>query len=365
MQLLDLLLRSTAASLLLVTALLLLRDARRERIVWFFVPFALCLCGFLARNTPDPALLPTGAFALLASFLSGNAAIALWWFCLALFDDDFRPGPLEAGVGGAWFALAAFDRGFAGPWPAGLGLTWGLIALGAFIVAHIGWRLLRDREGDLIEPRRRARAGLAGALALLLLLDLGVDLAMGLAWKPRWFCMLQNGAILLVAAWLALRSLRGGVERLAFRAGMPAPARNGPSADDGDARLHARLDTLMRVERIHRDPDLTFAAFAARMGAPEPEVRRFVNHRLGARHFRAFVNAYRIADARIALADPARARRKLLAIAMEAGFSSLPSFNRAFRRAEGVAPGEYRRRALAGPAIETADQAGSTLKTGF
>ena len=360
MQALDLLLRAGAAFVLLATCALLLRDARRERIVWWFVPFALGLCGFLARNTPDPALLPTGAAAALASFLSGNAAIALWWFCLALFDDDFRPGALEGGVGAAWCALALLDRGFLGERAAGLGLGPWLIGLGALIVAHLAWRLLRDREGDLVEPRRRLRGRLVAALAALLLVDLGVDVAMGVEWRPRGFCMLQNAAIGLLAAWIALRSLRADAARLAFRpAAAAAPGRPPVARDAGaEAHLHARLRTLMTVERIHRDPGLTFAGFAARMGAPAPEVRRFVNHALGARHFRAFLNAYRLADARAALADPAQARRKLVAVALDSGFASLASFTRTFREAEGVSPGEYRRRlhAAAAPGDAPAGQ---------
>ncbi len=82
------------------------------------------------------------------------------------------------------------------------------------------------------------------------------------------------------------------------------------------------------------------------MGAPEPEVRRLVNQHLGWRHFRNFLNHYRLQDAKTALADPAQADRKILGIAFDAGFASLPSFNRSFREAEGMAPSEYRTRAL-------------------
>jgi AraC-like DNA-binding protein len=100
---------------------------------------------------------------------------------------------------------------------------------------------------------------------------------------------------------------------------------------------------LIEIERIHLDPDITFDSFAQRMGAPERVVRQLINHRLGHDHFRAFLNAHRMAEARRLLADPGRGGDKLIAIALDSGFASLASFNRVFRAAEGRAPSEYRK----------------------
>ncbi|MDH5824681.1 helix-turn-helix domain-containing protein [Luteimonas sp. RD2P54] len=383
MQEFDVVLRVAGATLLLTVAALLVRDAGRERIAWIFLALALGLCGFLAGNTPDAGLKLSGAAAAVASAFSGTAAVPLWWFCLAVFDDDFRFGPIEAGGGAAWVLIAFVDRGLLLPGQAVEGLSWVLVTLGAGMVAQVGFRLWRDLEGDLVERRRCARMRLSAALALLLLVDLGVDLLLGFAWKPLWFTLLQNAAILALAAWLAHRLLQGDAAPLAFRGGAgftaaPVPAAPVPSRPpaDGQAavddRLLARLDVLMEVERVHRDPGLSFAAFAARMGAPEAEVRRLVNHRLGARHFRSFLNRWRVAEARRALADPARAGEKMVAIAFDAGFASLASFNRAFKHAEGIAPSEYRAAALertGRPVPDTAQNrdgsAGSRLETGF
>jgi hypothetical protein len=55
-----------------------------------FLLFALGICGFLAGNTPDQSLRLPGIAAEVARFLSGNAAVFLWWFSLAVFDDEFR-----------------------------------------------------------------------------------------------------------------------------------------------------------------------------------------------------------------------------------------------------------------------------------
>jgi len=122
----------------------------------------------------------------------------------------------------------------------------------------------------------------------------------------------------------------------------------------------------MEVERIYRDADLTFAQFATRMGGPEAEVRRLVNQQLGHRHFRSFLNAHRIAEARRILADPSRAGEKMVAIAFDVGFASLASFNRAFKLAEGRPPSEIRAELLsAGNTVSEARSSGSNPDLGF
>src|SRR3546814_1260301 len=84
-----------------------------------------------------------------------------------------------------------------------------------------------------------------------------------------------------------------------------------------DDELRQRLVTLIEVDRIHLDPDLTFAMFVQRMNAPERAVRKLVNHELGFDHFRSFLNHYRVIEARRLLADPRRSADKLIAIALD------------------------------------------------
>ena len=61
-------------------------------------------------------------------------------------------------------------------------------------------------------------------------------------------------------------------------------------------------------------------------------------------NFFAFINEYRVKEARKLIENPERKDHTLLAIAFEAGFQSKASFNAAFKKHTGMAPGEYRRR---------------------
>jgi AraC-like DNA-binding protein len=115
-----------------------------------------------------------------------------------------------------------------------------------------------------------------------------------------------------------------------------------------DERLVERLKALIEVERVHLDPTLTFATFVRRMGASERAVRQLINRELGHDHFRAFLNACRMAEARRLLADPRRSQDKLIALALDSGFASLASFNRVFRACQGCTPSQYREASLPG-----------------
>lgn len=337
----DVIVRVAGATLLIVAAVALWRRGRRADHLWF-APFAVCLCGYLAGNTTVDALQLGGLAGYIAVLLAGFTAVFLWWFCLSLFDWTFRPRGAVLAVGLAWIVIAAVDRGALGGGLAGRGLSWILIAIGFAMMGHLAWRLHRDRSGDLLDRRRRARLAVAASLAGLLVVDLIVDVVLGLDWSAQAYAIAQNLACLGFAAWLL--SLMAPPARRP--AGQAVPE-SSPAPSDVDG-LGARLRQLVEVEKVHLDPDLDLATFVQRMGASERAVRRLINHQLGYDHFRTFLNVQRLAEARRMLADPDRRNDKVIAIAMDSGFASLPSFNRVFQAAEGMAPGAYRRAALAG-----------------
>ena len=99
----------------------------------------------------------------------------------------------------------------------------------------------------------------------------------------------------------------------------------------------------MTTERAYRQDGLTIGTLAQQLGLPEYRLRRLINQALGYRNFNSFVNRYRIAEAKSALADPRQTEVPVLTIALDAGFSSLGPFNRAFKAETGTTPSDYRR----------------------
>jgi AraC-like DNA-binding protein len=133
------------------------------------------------------------------------------------------------------------------------------------------------------------------------------------------------------------------------------PESDAPSLQGEDARLAATLDQLMRKDRLYRDERLSVSSLALKLKLPEHRLRRMINQQLGHRNFKAFVNRWRLAEAKTALVDPAQSATPISTIALDAGFGSLGPFNRAFKAHTGLTPTEYRARAARqGGAITTA-----------
>lgn len=343
---LDVAIRAGAAATILLLAFLLVLHRRTVgRPALLFVPLALCVAGFVCGNTPLEDLRPQGSMAVLINTGSGFLVIFLWWFCLSCFDPRSRFAGWVLAVSLVWAALAAADRGWFGSALAQLGVSRLLLPMGFGIVAHLVWRLLAERQNDLIGRRRDARITVSVLLGGMLFIDLAADTLLGFGWRPLAFSMAQNLMILAFGLWFAARLLRVRSDALTFAVAQPTPTGVGSPIEQDDDRLdaalHRRLSVLMDTERIFLDPELTFASFARKMGAQERSVRAMINHTLGYDHFRVFLNHYRVAEAKRLLDDPAYGG-KLITVALDSGFASLASFNRAFRLVEGCAPSVYR-----------------------
>jgi AraC-like DNA-binding protein len=139
-------------------------------------------------------------------------------------------------------------------------------------------------------------------------------------------------------AWSLLRVARKDLfpeppAGLSPQAASGVPKKRELEGEPLDPKALAALERLMAVERIYRQEGLSIGILAGKLKLPEYRLRRLINQRLGHRNFNAYLNHYRVEDAKFGLADPTQAEVPILTIAMDAGFQSLRAFNRAFRRA--------------------------------
>jgi len=79
---------------------------------------------------------------------------------------------------------------------------------------------------------------------------------------------------------------------------------------------------------------------------PEYRLRRLINQQLGYRNFNAYLNEWRLDEAKQALSDPEQRDVPVSTIALDAGFQSLGPFNRAFKANTGLTPTEFRSQAI-------------------
>jgi AraC-like DNA-binding protein len=328
MTLLDNVLRFAGVGILLLAVAVLLRDAPRAVAARLVAAFSACVAAYLVLSAPGTS---EGAFAAPLRVLAVAGPALAWLATLALFRDGFRPGALH------FVPLVVLELT---AWLPGAGLLHRAIVLALYAAAvGVAWK---GHGADLVEARRRFRVGFVACTTAIGAGIIVGELTLDPAAVPAWLELLKVAAIAIASAVLLLWAI--DLRPAWFTVPVPEPRRL--DADDGltpaERQLLAELRTAMETQRAYRREGLTIVALARELRVPEHALRRLINQRLGHRNFNAFLNRYRIEEVRAALRDPAKARLPILTLALEAGFSSIGPFNRAFKEACGVTPTEYR-----------------------
>lgn len=333
MLLLDFVLRGGGSALLALIALVLLRDRRESGLARLGAAFACGVIVHVWRTAPGfSALDPRIAIPVIA-VTTGNTLL-FWLLARRIFDDGFALRPWHGAAWGLIVLLQVANQLGAGSQVLGPLLT---IQAPAFATLAL-IQTVRTWRDDLMERRRRLRVFVVLASAVYILASAVPDLGGARPDTPGPGNLF--GAIALLAASLIVAA---GLLRLAPESQPARPPLAQPLPDAAEEALLGRLRRVMDEERLHRDERLTVAKLAARLSVPDYRLRRLINQRLGHANFQAFVNGYRLAEAKAALADPGQAEVPILTIALDAGFGSLAPFNRAFKAQAGVTPGAYRK----------------------
>ncbi|MDP3852529.1 AraC family transcriptional regulator [Phenylobacterium sp.] len=277
--------------------------------------------------------------------LSVMGAGLFWAFATELFED--RSGLHPVRLAPAMLLLAIGGATRVGDAPVeGLWLAHNLV--GAILMVHVliviwsGWR------NDLVESRRRLRGPVLAAAALYAVIVIAVQTS-EILWRPA-DALAPLAALMLFALGLAgVGTLLRTEPDLFASPGISASRSTAGSKQDlagENAWIAEKLDRLMAQERAYREEGLSITALALKLRVPEYRLRRLINQELGHRNFNAFLNQWRLGDAKQALADPAEREVPISTIAFDAGYQSLGPFNRAFKAETGLTPSAFRTRAL-------------------
>ena len=334
-------------SQILLSLMLLFRLPAHGIREWLFAALLLAAACHLAAP-----LLPG-----LAPFITpwATAIPGLFWlFTSAVFNDHFRLDLLRAApvLITVFFPILGLLLGR----PAGTEmLLFTLPQLLEFVLLALAlWVVVQHWSTDLVESRRRLRVwfvGLIGAGVFLLILAREV-LFPGEAWLGAW--QYAFAAVLLIGINLMLLGYRSAAlfDSPALRLPLAATGAAVPEAvADGtpeiDRALVARIEAYMAEQHAWREMGLTIGQLAERIEVPQYRLRQAINVGLGYRNVSDFLNSYRIREAAGRLADPEASNLPVLTIAMDAGFRSLSSFNKAFKDAHQTTPSQYRKAILA------------------
>jgi AraC-like DNA-binding protein len=370
--------RGAVVGLSLLIAGVLLRDrgdsvAARLGAALLVAAAASAICA--APGFPRPW--QTWSLVLLA--LSCGGTVVFWLWARATFDDDFVLRPWHGALWAVIVGMQLFSSGWPATWPAlaqAIDRVLPLVYLGLALLAAA--QTLTTWRADLVARRLRLRPvvliGVSAYIAAGVLESLwpGPMASGSMASGPMasgsmasgsmasdssvWSVANAFGLFLLMAlgGWGLFRAAETEQASVLLPIAGKIPGDAGATASDGENKppaiapeLLRRLQRLMSVERAYRREGLTIGSLSAELGVPEYRLRQLINEGLGHRNFNAFLNGYRIEEAKAALADPAQEQVPVLTIAMDTGFQSIGPFNRAFKAATDLTPTDFRRLALA------------------
>ncbi|MFL0357046.1 helix-turn-helix domain-containing protein [Erythrobacter sp. GH1-10] len=289
----------------------------------------------------------------LIDLVSISTPFWIWLFARRLFESE----PPRRILIGAAVALTA--GWFFGNFVPSVGrLPFYFIHIVALaLIADLVRVAMRDRLDDLVEQRRLIRLW----LPLLVAAQAAGILIYEFAEGPRQgspAIQLANAVlILLITLFVGMALLRTETELLLESEGDTDPEEpaHAPDLNPSEQVLYDKLTSAME-DGAYRETGLTIAALADKLDTPEHRLRALINRRLGHRNFSAFLNRYRIAEAREKLASREDVDLPVLTIAMDLGYNSLPTFNRAFRAETGTTPSEFRKQSFNGEAQDRTEQ---------
>jgi len=101
------------------------------------------------------------------------------------------------------------------------------------------------------------------------------------------------------------------------------------------------LKKVIEVNLYYKDPELSLSSLAEKLDLSPHELSRIVNQTFK-KSFSDLINEYRVAGVVRKMQDPAYDHLTLLGIALESGFNSKTTFNRAFKQVTGKNPVDYK-----------------------
>jgi AraC-like DNA-binding protein len=96
----------------------------------------------------------------------------------------------------------------------------------------------------------------------------------------------------------------------------------------------------MNTEKPHLDPDLSLPDLARRLRTNPVVLSAVINAGAG-KNFNDFINEYRVGEFKQQVRMPANAHLSFLGLALDCGFNSKATFNRAFKKFTGTSPKEF------------------------
>lgn len=336
-----------ALAQLLICSLLLLPYWHKGRSIVLFVLLMLCSSAYLLANLYQDD--PPSQLITLIGFIGGNALPGVFWLVsLRIFGDHHELSKKYYAIASITLLLPAITKLVIVIAPLAteqqqsiliisklLGLTVELSLIShALYISASNWR------NDLVQERRYIRGGVISLCAVYIILVIVIEQIFQLRSATLEFIKALSAVVLTTSINLLLFKPKSST---LFEAKVSTPVAN-HSAEQNP--LLAALLTAMNSDHLYRQDGMTISQLAKRLSTQEYVLRTLINKELGYRNFNDFLNHYRIAEITAKIKSDPKSNSAILTLALESGFRSLSSFNKAFKQTHQLTPTEYKKKCL-------------------
>jgi AraC-like DNA-binding protein len=105
--------------------------------------------------------------------------------------------------------------------------------------------------------------------------------------------------------------------------------------------ISVRIEAAMQNDRLYKNPELSVQVLAKQLDIKPYLISKSLSEIFNKR-FNDYVNEYRVKEVQLLLQNADNSKYTLLSLAMEAGFNSKSSFNRAIKKQLGISPSELK-----------------------
>ncbi len=113
------------------------------------------------------------------------------------------------------------------------------------------------------------------------------------------------------------------------------------SKDDKNYEILKQLLDYMEMEKPYLNPELNIGILANKLRVHSHLLSKLINTNMQ-QNFFEFVNHYRIEEFKRQIQDARNKNYSIIAVALDSGFNSKPTFNRIFKNAIGITPSQYK-----------------------
>ena len=169
-----------------------------------------------------------------------------------------------------------------------------------------------------------------------------VDAAMDLEFYQDWW---WNLALVAVAYYIGLAGYsQNQPSKIYFEVNAetdPSLTTEPSETESPEAKdIADKLKSLMEDDRLFIQPDLNLQELARQLKINSVKLSATINQVFG-KNFNEYINTYRIEEFIRLYSEDENKKYTLLSMALDSGFNSKATFNRAFRKIKGVSPKEF------------------------